>query len=356
VSRRRAALVTAGVAGVAVAGGFVGRAVLQRRRHPDPEADEPLGLLPPVDLGTVRAFDGTELAVRAAGDASLPVLVFAHGFSLDLTTWHYQWTSLSERFRCILFDFRSHGRSQRAADGDVSVGALAHDLAAVIDATVGERRAVVVGHSMGAMAILAMAESRPDIFAKHLSGAILSGAASADLLRGAMGSVTGLMRPGWGSLRQATERVNHVRRYVVARRGDVGGLIARITQFGPDASHHLVDYVVGLAARAPSEVWTDGLAGLMDMDLRHTVRHVRVPALVVVGEHDRVTTPAAAAELAGELPDARLELIAGAGHFAMMERHEEFTHLVERFADEVLGGSKRAAKRRRSRDEKEKAS
>jgi pimeloyl-ACP methyl ester carboxylesterase len=345
--------VTAGVAAGAVAGGFVGRAVLQRRRHPDPEADEPLGLLPPVDLGTVRSFDGTELAVRAAGDPSLPVLVFAHGFSLDLTTWHYQWTSLSDRFRCVLFDFRSHGRSQRAADGDVSLAALAHDLATVIDATVGEGRAVVVGHSMGAMAVLAMAESRPDIFAKHLSGAVLTGAASADLLRGAMGSVTGFMRPGWGSLRQAAERVNRVRRYVVARPGDVGGLVARITQFGPDASHHLVDYVVGLAARAPSEVWTDGLAGLMDMDLRHTVRHVRVPALIAVGEHDRVTTPAAAAELVGELPDARLALIHGAGHFAMMERHEEFTHTLAGFADEVLGRSKQAAKRRRSKGAKE---
>jgi len=122
----------------------------------------------------------------------------------------------------------------------------------------------------------------------------------------------------------------------VSRPGDVGGLAARLTQFGPDASLHIVDHVVGLAARAPSAVWTDGLVGIMDMDLRHAVRHVRIPALVVVGEHDRVTPPAFAVELAGDLPDGRLEMIPGAGHVPMMERHEEFNIALGAFAGEVL--------------------
>jgi pimeloyl-ACP methyl ester carboxylesterase len=337
VTRRRAAIVTAGIAAGAVAGGVIGRTVIQRRRHIDPEAHEALALLPPEDLGTVRSFDGTELAVRAAGPAEAPVIVFAHGFSLDLTTWHYQWTVLSERFRCVLFDFRSHGRSRPAAGGDVSIAAMAHDLARVIEIAAGDGRALVVGHSMGGMTALALAESRPDVFAGRVAGVALAGVSSSGLLRGAMGSVTGLLRPRLGSVREAALRVNRVRRYVVSRPGDIGGLAARMTQFGPDASHHLVDYVVGLAARAPSSVWTDGLAGLMDVDLRHAVRHVRQPALVVVGEHDRITPPAAALELTGELSDGRLEVIPGAGHIAMMERHEEFNRVLTSFADEVFG-------------------
>jgi len=336
MTRRRAAVVTAGIAAGTLAGGVIGRTVVRRNRHPDPEADEPLGQLPPEDLGTVRSFDGTELAVRAAGDPAAPVLVFAHGFSLDLTTWHYQWTSLSDRFRCVLFDFRSHGRSGPAARGDLSLAAMAHDLASVIDATAGAGRAVVVGHSMGGMTVLQMAESRPDMFTARLAGVVLTGTAAAGLFRGAMGSVTDLLRPRLGSIRGAAQRVNRVRRYVVSRPGDLGGLAARLTQFGPDASHHIVDHVVGLAAQAPSAVWTDGLVGIMDMDLRHAVRHVRVPALVVVGEHDRVTPPAFAVELAGDLPDGRLEMIPGAGHVPMMERHEEFNIALGAFAGEVL--------------------
>jgi pimeloyl-ACP methyl ester carboxylesterase len=350
MTKRRTAIVTAGLAAGAVAGGVIGRTVLQRHRHPDPEAGELLGLLPPEDLGIVRSFDGTELAVRAAGDPSAPTLVFAHGFSLDLTTWHYQWTALSERYRCVLFDFRSHGRSGPAARGDLSVAALAHDLAAVLDAVTPDRRALVVGHSMGAMTALAMAESRPDVLASRIGGLALTGVAASDLFRGAMGSVTSLLRPRLGSIREAAARVNRVRRYVVARPGDLGGLAARLTQFGPDASHHIVDHVVGLAAGAPSAVWTDGLVALMDMDVRHAVRHVRVPALVLVGEHDRVTPPAAAVDLAGELPDGRFEMIPGAGHLAMMEQHEEFNRALSAFAHEVL-----PAPRRRKRSSKEDA-
>ena len=135
MTRRRAAIVTAGIAAGAVAGGMVGRTLLNaRRRRLDPDAHEELSLLPPEDLGPVTSFDGTNLAVRAAGDSSSPILLFVHGFSLDLTTWHYQWTELSERYRCVLFDLRSHGRSvvlvagipkgekARAVDENVSGG------------------------------------------------------------------------------------------------------------------------------------------------------------------------------------------------------------------------------------------
>ncbi len=346
MSRRRTAIVTAGLAATAVAGGVVGRSIVRRHHHPDPEADEPLSLLPPQDLGPVRSFDGTELAVLAAGDAASPTIVFAHGFSLDLTTWHYQWTALAERFRCVLFDFRSHGRSGPASD--LSIAAMAHDLAAVLDAAVPDGRAVVVGHSMGSMAMLAMAESRPDVIATRVGGMVLSGAASSNLFRGAMGSVTNLLRPRLGSVREAAERLNRIRQHVMARPGDLGGLAARITQFGPDASPHIVDHITQLAARAPSAVWTDGLVGLMDMDLRHAVHHVRVPALVVVGEHDRVTPPAQAVDLAGELPDGRLEMVSGAGHLPMMERHEEFNRALAAFVAETLG-TRKAPRRRAAR-------
>jgi pimeloyl-ACP methyl ester carboxylesterase len=340
VSRRRTALVTAGLAAGAVAGGMIGRTVLNARRRADPEADEHLSELPPDDLGSVRSAEGTELVVRAAGDRSAPTIVFVHGFSLDMTTWHYQWTDLNDRFRCVLFDFRSHGRSGRAAGGDLSPVAFAQDLAAVIEA-VGGGPAVVVGHSMGAMSMLAMAETRPDLFEGPVAGVVFVGSAASDLVRGAFGSVTELLRPRFGSLRQAAGRMNRLRKAVLSSPADVGQMVARVTQFGSDASPRLVRYVVSLAARAPSEVWTDGLAGLMEMDLRHAIEHIRVPALVIVGEQDRMTPPSSSVALAGELPQGRLEVVEGAGHFPMMERHEDFNRRLAAFVGEVLAPRRR---------------
>ena len=108
--------------------------------------------------------------------------------------------------------------------------------------------------------------------------------------------------------------------------------VARMTQFGPDAPPIWWITSWGSPARAPSEVWTDGLAELMEMDLRHALPRVRVPALVIVGQHDRMTPPAAAVGAGRALPDAALVVIEGAGHIAMLERPAERESDIRAFA------------------------
>ena len=70
----------------------------------------------------------------------------------------------------------------------------------------------------------------------------------------------------------------------------------------------------------------------MEMDLRHALPRVRVPAIVIVGQHDRVTPPATAVELVGILPDATLVVVEHAGHMAMLERPAEVNHDIRVFA------------------------
>ncbi len=331
MSGKRTAIVTASVAAGALAAGAAGRILVRRRRAAHP-GDAPILDPPPDLLDPVVSFDGTEITVRAAGDPALPTLLFTHGFSLDMSVWHEQWVDLADDFRCVLMDHRSHGSSGKAAEGDLSVRAMGRDIAAVLDAVAPDRPAVVVGHSMGAMAILALAEQRPELFGPRIAGVVLIGAASSNLLRGAMGSVTELLRLRVGTFSSAAKRVDRLRRAVLASPADLSGVVARVSQFGPEAPPHLVDHVVWLAEQASSEVWTDGLSGLMEMDLRHALPRVKVPALVVVGEHDRVTPPATAVELVGDLPDARLVVIEYAGHMAPLERPAEVNHEIRVFA------------------------
>jgi pimeloyl-ACP methyl ester carboxylesterase len=338
---RRTALVS-GIAAGALAVGIVGSAIV-KRRHPDAA---PIGDLPPEDLGSVVSFDGTELAVRAAGDPAKPVLLLAHGFSLDMSVWCDVWPEMARDFRVIVFDHRSHGASAPAAHGDLSLRSMGRDIAAVLAATSPDRPAVVVGHSMGAMAILAMAEQRPELFGPRVVGVALIGGASSDLLRGAMGSVTELLRPRLGSSRAAAKRVDRLRRAVLSSPVDVSGVVARVTQFGPDAPHRVVDHVVALANQTASEVWTDALPELMEMDLRHALPRIQVPALVVVGELDRVTPPAAAIELAGALPDGRLVVLDGSGHIPMLERPAELERALRAFALATFGLDRPKPRRR----------
>ncbi|HEX2374040.1 MAG TPA: alpha/beta hydrolase, partial [Actinomycetota bacterium] len=141
-------------AGVTLERTLVGR----DRRREDPEAAEPFGGI----RGTparVASHDGTRLYVEELGQG--PCLVFAHGFSLTQDAWHYQRRDLPERYRCVFFDQRGHGRSGQGRKHDYSLQALAGDLKAVLDWT-GEERVVVVAHSMGGIASLQFAELYPE--------------------------------------------------------------------------------------------------------------------------------------------------------------------------------------------------
>jgi len=203
MTKRRTALIGAGVAAGAIAAGAAGRVAV--RRHRERPGEAALWDLPPEDLGPIASFDGTEIAVRAAGPAGAPVLLFVHGFSLDATTWFEQWLDLSVDYRCVVMDQRSHGLSGRAAGDDLTLRSMGRDIAAVLDVVAPEMPAVIIGHSMGAMAILALAQERPELFGTRVAGVVLIGAASSDLIQGAMGAVTDLLRPRLGSLAAAVQ-------------------------------------------------------------------------------------------------------------------------------------------------------
>lgn len=70
------------------------------------------------------------------------------------------------------------------------------------------------------------------------------------------------------------------------------------------------------------------------MDLRSELKRVKVPALVIVGRHDFITTAAMAEEMVKHLPDVRLEVFQESGHFVHVEEPEKFHRVVREF---VLG-------------------
>lgn len=344
----------AGTAAAVLAAGVAAERLAVRRirtRH-DPEADEPLGSLPPDDLGDVRSFDGTNLRVRAAGPPDAPALVFVHGITLDLTTWYYQWRTFSDRYRCVLYDQRAHGGSSRPPDGDYTLTAMGHDLRAVLDAAVPEGPAVLVGHSLGGMAILAFAKEYPEEFGTRVVGVVLADTAASDVLREAFGALgatvgRGLRRLGarYRSRVDAAERLQGaVRRFGV----DLSYLVARATNFGPDASPSHIDHVTRISMAAPAEVWVHTLQDVFEMDLRSAVERVSVPALVVVGDRDLVTPKTSAQALRSALPDARAVVITRAGHLSMMEQHERFNEVLDGFLAEVLPPARRSRRRRAS--------
>ena len=330
---RKAALWATGVTVGAAAGAVATKALIRRdRRRIDPERGEHLAELPPDDLGPVVAPDGTLLHVRAAGEPGAPGVLLAHGFSLDMTTWHYQWKEWSKRYRTVLVDHRGHGRSGTSPSRDYSLQAMGRDVKAVLDAAFPEGPVVLAGHSMGGMAILAFAEAHPEEFRGRIAGVLLADTAAAEVVRGALGGILGRLT----GYKVPDERAERIRGFMKEGRSDLSYLVARLTNFGNQASPWLVDYIAAISGQAPIEVWTDSLAGVLDLDLRHALEHITVPALVVVGDVDRITPPSSARALVRGLPHGRLLVLEGAGHLSMLERHEQFNAVAGAFLDRAF--------------------
>jgi pimeloyl-ACP methyl ester carboxylesterase len=342
--RRRGRTLALAAAGIGVAGAVAvaGERLLIRRARaaPDPDGAEPLAERPGEER-RVRSFDGTELAVNVTGRSgnSRPTLVFVHGFTLDMTGWHFQWKKFSRTHRVVLFDQRGHGHSSPATDGDYSLEAMGRDLQAVLEATVPEGPAVLVGHSLGGMAILSLASLHPEEFGSRVQGVVLANTAASDILKAVLGNLGEkaalAILPYARRFVAQTGRAYRLRSRLVGSGGDLAFLIARITNFGPSAPPSVIDHVVSVAAEAPVEVWTDVMASLLAMDLGDAIHGVRVPALVIASDLDRLTPPTSARAIADRLPQGRLVEIRGAGHCSMLERPEEFNRVLEAFVTEA---------------------
>jgi 3-oxoadipate enol-lactonase len=74
---------------------------------------------------------------------------------------------------------------------------------------------------------------------------------------------------------------------------------------------------------------------LAHSDTRAVLPRIAAPALVLGGEHDRVTPPAVGTKLLGELPGARLVIIPGAGHLPCIEQPGRYNAAVRAFLQGV---------------------
>jgi pimeloyl-ACP methyl ester carboxylesterase len=360
--RRRAGIIGT-VVGVVATGVAVGvaaeRIVRRRRRTPeleDPLAGEVFGELPYDESLTVPMPEGIDLYVEIvdavdgvgldldlvpAGDPE-PTLVFVHGFCLDMGTFHFQRISLARdgNYRMVFYDQPGHGRSGKLTHGEYTLDYLAEGLKRVIDETVPDGPIVLVGHSMGGMTIMALAEQYPDLFGARVKGVVLASTSAGKLDEvnfGLPDFAARFAKPlmpvviGGGKLTSGV--IDNIRQSAT----DLAWLLTRRYGFGsrtPSAA--LVSYVEQMNSRTGTEV--------VARYLRTIYTHARYPALealkriralVICGEDDKVTPPAHSAEICRILPDAAFLAVPGAGHVALLERPDVVNPVLMEFLEQI---------------------
>lgn len=329
----------AGVGIAAAAGTAIAARVISTRDQfkEDPYADVPYGLLPNSEHTALVAQDGTKLHIERAGEG--PPVIFTHGFSLNSNTWHHQFEHFSQKHRTIAWDIRGHGRSAPTLS-DYALQTMAEDLATIVQNETPDEPVVLVGHSMGGMVTVQLLAHHPELVEQgRIRGVVLSDTGMGDIIGGLFrfGSpaVRAAIRPfievGYARLGRNPLHLERLR----GRGTDLHYAWARLMGFGPKPSHRHVRFVREMLDQVATDVWVGVLPSIVEMELRPHLSGLRVPVLVLVGSHDRVTPLPVARALATSLPDARLEVIEGAGHCPMIEKHDAWNEAVERFISDL---------------------
>jgi pimeloyl-ACP methyl ester carboxylesterase len=236
---------------------------------------------------------------------ALPVL-FLHSLAGNGGQWALQLDHLRRHRRAVALDFRGHGESDPAEDGDYSVAGLAADVAAVAD-QLGLRRFLLAGHSLGTAAAIEYAGRHPE----RVAGLFLADP------NGDMSRVPAEeFQPFLEALRSdpLAELESYFRQLVVG--GD------------PDAASWVLEDLrlthEGAVAAA--------VEGSLTYQPLPALDRYPGPKLSVISDMNRL--PYSLHKLRPDLPVQRMT---GTGHWVMMDRPEVFNHLLDEFLAAVEG-------------------
>ena len=209
-------------------------------------------------------------------------------------------------------------------------------------------RSARIEHDAGDLAALrvALAVDQWDVLGHSWGGAIAMLAAAEDVagvrklvLVDAVGP-TGEWLPDLH--RDALARLTGTRREALVRAGELGTVDGTSEDPGAHAAYSRAMYPAYFADRAIVEMFSPPRAESVTgsaiaarlrregYDWRPALRALRAPTLVIHGEED-LLPPAVARQIADLLPQARLEIIPGAGHMPFWEQPERFFSLVSAF-------------------------
>lgn len=342
-----AAGIATGVIGAAALGGVTAQRVSVRRYQSaqsalmtDPHQEHGYGALQADRTYSVDAEDGVALHVEEVGPATAPItVIFAHGWTLRSGAWHYQRLGLAgpgfgeapgtdgppstaPAARLVFYDQRSHGQSTRAPETHSTMDFLASDLQNMIATAAPVGPVVLIGHSMGGMAILTLAAHDPDLFANRIAGVGLV-CTGATYLKPS--ELNRLLVTGGNPLVRAVTNV--AARYPgMFERGrassrDAMWLLTRSLGFArKDVPGAMVDYLDEMISGTPVEVIAEFTPALFSHNQSAAVPALAgIPTAIICGDKDRMTPLDRSQAIAEVLPDAEFVVAAGSGHMTMME-------------------------------------
>lgn len=260
--------------------------------------------------------DGVPTRVLEAGRSASRKIVMLHGTGGHLEAFVHNIAALAATAHVIAYDLPGHGWSG-APPRSYEIDGYVRHLGALLD-VMGIEEAVLVGQSLGGWIATRYAHQRPERVRGLLligpGGTVSDPAVMEQLRRSSLDAVTA---PNAESVRRRLE-------LVIADRTQVTDELVRCrlqiySQRGAPERMRRLLCLQEPAIRERNLLTSSTLAAVMQ------------PALVLCGEHDRVTSVSTCRKFAELLPAGRLAIMPGCGHWPQFEMPREFNAVAEAF-------------------------
>lgn len=249
------------------------------------------------------------------GPKGAPVIILIHGFPFNKSMWNDQIEMLTENFRVISYDIRGFGNSDAGTD-DFSIELFVNDLLGLMDALKIEK-AMLCGLSMGGYIALNAIENHPKRFNALILCDTNCVADTPEAVEKRMTTIENIDKHGVELF--ANESIKN--------------LFAPIS-FVTNQEKIAVVKAMILKATVPSLTATL-LALTKRKETCNKLPDIKVPVLILVGEDDKITPPAAARQMHKNIKGSILNVIENAGHLSNIENSYEFNIHLEKFISTI---------------------
>ena len=252
--------------------------------------------------------NGVTLHYQTIGaDKGKPLIVFINSLGSDFRIWRDVVVEMAGKAALLTYDKRGHGLSS-VGKSPYAMSDHVDDLIALLE-YLSVEKAVLCGVSVGGMIAQGVCARRPDL----VSALVLCD--------------TGHKI---GTAEMWNERIEKI------GEGGIAALSEPILErwFTADFRENRKAELEGyrnMLTHQPAEGYTGTCAAIRDADFTQDAANIAVPVLCVVGDQDGSTPPELVEELAGLIPDARFEVIAGAGHLPSIEQPQKLSSLIKGF-------------------------
>jgi 3-oxoadipate enol-lactonase len=254
-----------------------------------------------------------ELFYEEHGSPTGKTIVFIHGFPFNHEMWRPQIELLRSRYRVVAYDVRGHGQSA-VGDGQYMIEFFVDDLISLLDHLRVERP-ILCGLSIGGYITLRAVERHLERFRAMILCDTSSEADTNEAKLKRAATVRVVKRDGVNPFAETFVKSVFAPE-TFAKKPETVQFIKRIIE-----------------STSPTGVSGTLLALAARSETTSSLSKMKIPTLIMVGEHDKLTPPSLSEMMHSKLPASELHLIPRAAHLSNLENPEEFNRHLSRFLE-----------------------